>query len=129
MRFLKAASVGLGIVSTGEAAAIQIVVLRVIAVADAVSAVVEAELGYLTYAAAGLYDQGAGMELDFAVEDDSESAAAAAAEVDVVRDFSGADGEEIAAAAAEHSELGWGSGTELGLLVKFDHPNFVLVDG
>lgn len=77
-------------------AAIQTAVLRVIAAADGVSAVVEAAIDYPTYAAADSKDQGAGMELKFAVEDDSESAAAA----DVVRDFSGADGEAVV-----HSEL------------------------
>lgn len=82
--FPEAASAGLGVASIGENAAIQTVVLRVIAVADGASVEVEAELGYLTCAAAGLYDQ------DFAVDYESESAAAAA-EANFEGDFSEAD--------------------------------------
>lgn len=80
MGFPQAASAGLGVASIGENAAIQTVELRVIAVADGASVEVEAALGYLTCATAGLYDW------DFAVEYESESAVVV---VVVAADFEG----------------------------------------
>lgn len=66
--------------------------LRVIALADGASVEVEAEPGYPTCAAAGLYGQVAHMAYDFAVENESESAVVAAVAAYFAGDFSEVDG-------------------------------------
>lgn len=128
MEYLKAASADLEVVSVEKIAAYQAADVIVIAVADGASVKAEAEFGYLAFATVGLDDQGSEKASDFADDCDSEPAAGA----DFGRDFSEADGLQEIVAAAEHSGLGWDSvtaksGTELGLQVNFDQPNFVLV--